>query len=901
MPATTNEWDISTDIYDIVKSVDNLKRNYIPDQDETTLAMGIFGFISDTESKKIQTSIMMTGEYGNEMFPTRANLTKNVLVHAMYNNIQDINAVPARMVLNIGIKVTDFEKYAINNQFFIDCTQPIFLDEYEFHVDYDIVINRYEGDEEGEYLYSAHYLLEDKNRISNIVEPYLNQPFKIKIDNDYFIVFQTSVGQYTIEDTYDKLVSDSIIQNKTFVFTIADQLVDFDVYVTDNDTGIETRIQPFLYTSSTGNVENYCWYLYVNENTIRIMFDQKSYLPGLNCDIHIKAYTTMGSDGNFSYRKVDEYSEGMYLDLSSEKYNYKNISIYAVATTDSEHGTDRKDKEELQNLIPKAALSRGAITSETDVSNYFDMINTPENRLVMSKKNDNQLSRIWYGHFLLKDVENNIIPTNTIPIHVNTRLGYMVRNQDGRWVLPAGTIIKYNDTTRMGEVIDETDVPDIYDDDAYFGTDYYYMTIFNCILNPNPLYAAFYMSVIDRINFFVFNWVNESSRMQFVTTMNEFKRNLLSDQSLYKFTFKMAQSIKEDMGLYKTETYTEITSDGQEVQSTLITNNMKVIILLYNSANEPYRWKECELVDYDSSKYISSWKVDLETDNALDARNNLKILDLREYGSATNVNYGYFPPTAKAKIYTLAKFDTQYGRYDFDEIAPGYAPDYSVTNIYEVNGGLEFYESFTDILDTRVYGTDSRNDDFRITGIPVVGVHYMIDESAATFLVDAINDRKDYINYCLEILENTIGVDMKFFNTYGPSRTYSIGDKQQTMIGHVDLEFKFRASVKSSTDVYIKDELIAFIKEYIENLNDIGDFHAPNLITKITDTFSERINFVEFMNFNDFWLGVQHIMKLPETELEKEETDIVPEFLNVRNRHNVEGLLEPCIDMEIIL
>lgn len=898
--STPNEWSVSSDIYDIVSSLENLKTNYIQDQDETTLAMGLFGFITDTEAKKIQTSIEMTGEYGNEMFPSRANLTKNVLVHAMYNNIQDINAVPARIVLNIGIKVADFEKHAVNNQFFLDASQPVFLDEYEFHFDYDIVINRYKGEEaNSEYLYSAHYLLEEKNRISSIVEPYLNQPFKIKVDNDDFIIFQATLGQYSIEDTYDKLLTDSIIQNKSYVFNIENQLVDFDVYVTDNETGETTRIQPFLYSSRTEGVENYCWYLYVSEKSIRIMFDQSSYIPGLNSDLHIKAYTTEGADGNFSYRKVDEFSEGMYLEISSEKYGYNNITVYAVATTDSEYGADRKDKATLQELIPKAALSRGSITNETDVDNYFDMINTEDNRLVMSKKNDNQLTRIWYGHFLLKDEDNNIIPTNTISIHMRTNLGYMVKNRDGRWVLPAGTIVKYNDETRIGEVIDESDVPDIYDGDEYFGKTYYYMTVFNCILNPDPLYAAFFLSVINRASFFTFNWVNESATMQFVTTMNRFKRNLLSDQSVYKFTFKMAQSIRKDIGLYIEEQYSELDNvTGEEVRTTLITNNMKVIMVLYKD-DAPYRWKECTLTDFNKEKFISSWEIDLETDNALNINNEIRILDLMEYGSATSVNYGFFPPTTKAKIYIMGKFETQFGRYDFDQVAPGYAPEYSVTNVYEISGGLEFYENYTNILDTRVIAASGRNDDFTVTEIPVVGVHYMIDETKATYLVESIENRKDYITYCLNILENTMGVDLKFFNTYGPSRTYCIGDAQQTMINHVDLEFKFRASVKSSSDIYIRDEIIAYIKAYIEDLNNTGDFHAPNLITKLTEKFQERVNFIEFMNFNDFWLGVQHIVRLPEEELQ--DPTIVPEFLSIRNMYDDEGLLQPCIEVEIIL
>ena len=136
----TTNWNISNDIYDIVESVNNLQKRYIEDENEATLALGLYGFLADTESKKIQTSVIMTGKLGNEMFPTRAQLTKNVLTHAIYNNIPDINAVPAKIMLNMGIKVDDIDRFAINDKFTVDCSCPIFIGSYEFHFEYNIII-----------------------------------------------------------------------------------------------------------------------------------------------------------------------------------------------------------------------------------------------------------------------------------------------------------------------------------------------------------------------------------------------------------------------------------------------------------------------------------------------------------------------------------------------------------------------------------------------------------------------------------------------------------------------------------------------------------------------------------------------------------------------------------------
>ena len=156
MSSATN-WNISTDIYDIVGQIDNLKKRFIEDEDETTLALGSFGFIGDTEAKKIQTAVVMSGELGNEMFPTRAKLDKNITTHAIYCNIGDINAIPSHMMLNLAIKESDLDNYMKSNKFIFDRNCPIYVGDYEFHLDYDLILTRYKAGTKSNWIYNAMY------------------------------------------------------------------------------------------------------------------------------------------------------------------------------------------------------------------------------------------------------------------------------------------------------------------------------------------------------------------------------------------------------------------------------------------------------------------------------------------------------------------------------------------------------------------------------------------------------------------------------------------------------------------------------------------------------------------------------------------------------------------------
>ena len=918
----TTEWNISTDIYDIVGTVDSLKARYIDDENETTLAVGIFGFIGDVESKKIQTSTIMAGELGNEMFPSRAKLTKNVLTHATYSDITNINAIPATITTNIGIRLDDLDNLMTSNRFVLDCESPIFIGEYEFHLDYDLIITRSKtkvssDDLSTAYSYSAQYkLYNDKgefeeNRLSSITNQYLIQPFVVLLDNYYYLFLQVTLHQYTIEKTYDKIVTEAIIANKSYTFEFDNQLADFDVYLTTN--GVRTRLRPFVWGSDEGDETNFCWYLYLSDNSIRVTFDNASEIPGLNTDLEIVAYTTLGDGGNFEYTKLDETSEGFYFTLSSLNYNYSNLNCFAVATTDSSNGKDRKSKEELQKLIPKAALSRGNLTTDTDVNNYFNLIDDDTNRLLLQKKVDNQLTRTWYAYFLLKDILGNIIPTNTIKVHIDLNSSYWVKSPDGRVIIPAGVGVIYDPSTQIGEIVGLEDIDDQIpspSEPGFFGDKYYYMTLYNIVLDRDPLYVAFYITAINKDSYYKFVWVNDNENVltQFVANKLHYERNLLTDQNTYHINFAIAQSLLNNYGLYIKDTEEITLDDGNTKVEEYTTVNIKCIMILFKDS-APYRWKECTLESFsDDGNYIYTFSLDLETDNGLDDKNYIKLNNLNVVGSSEDYNYGYFAPQTEARLYILAKFDSEIhdpiergsGDLCIDNIAPFEGMEnYVVTNIYDINDGITLYDNYTGLINSKVTALTNEGLQYYVTGLPVVGRQYLgldqdTSEDNANFVLDAIAEKKEYIDYCLELLENNMDIDFKFFNTYGPSLVYKTEDDEN--IGHVDLIMNFEMKLKSSNNIYTKDEVTARIKEIMEDIYDVGDLHIPNLITTITNEFSELIEYIEFIGFNSFGPGVQHII-----EGKNDDPHIPPEFLNIRNIYDENSAsLVPAINIELV-
>jgi len=866
---------VNTDIYNISESIEELKKQYIPES-EDTLALGLYGYIGDLEAKKIQTAIVMAGELGNEVFPTRAKLDKNIITHAIMQNITDINATPAYMVVTLGILASDLDKYMdSDNKFVFDKYSPFIIGdstEFEFHLDYDIVLTRSNSTSKAT-VYSAVYDMDMVNRISKIDNPYLKQPYTVIMNNNTYVFLQCILRQVAITKTYNQFVTSSIIDNKTMSFEFEDQLADFEVIV--SDSGSTYNVTPIFEGSTVpSSVNYYCWYTYINSSSIRIKFERTSYMPSLNAEVEVVIKTTKGSAGNFTY------STDTFIMLESEDHGYSNVNVLIKPNTDSKYGVDKKSVDEIRKIFPKESLSRGSITTEADLTNYFNLINTETNRLIMYKKVDNQIERVYYGYFLMKNSNGDIIPTNTINLSIRDTQ-FNNNGDTSSYVLPAGSHLVYDPVTFVATP-GEYNPANIYN----------YTTLYTLVVNKDPLYAAFYMCLVNEDPYLSFEYINQNSDVQFICENIHFERKLLTDKNTYKLSFNASQNINSDMGMLK------LTTNPDTGVTTIDENNMRVFIVLYKEG-VPYRWEEATMSGYDYTTFNYDWNIEFNTDNLFDLENNIKIENLGIAGS-TERNYGYLSASTKAYVYFLAKFDNEEGRHNLDTIIPG-LEGWSVSNKYEVYSGLNFFVNYSGIMNSRVkvYLTANTTDkyNFNISSVPVIGYHYINEDEDVTDFITQMNYKKMYVDDAMYILENAFQVDFKFFNTFGPSRTYTIDDTNDVgtvSIGRMDLSMRLRISLKSATDVYTKDSIIADIKEYVESLDDLNDLHFPNMVSEIREKYKSTVNYIEFLGFNGFDATTQHIYKQDNVSI-----DTPPEFINIRNTKDVNGNNVPDIVIEV--
>lgn len=881
--------EVSTDIYKIAEFVDSIKQRYV-DIPEDTLALGVFGYLSSIFSNLMENTATQSAEYANEAVPIKAKFERNIISHALSLGINKIFASPAEidvwMMLPEDIIVANMRRYGTNNKFILDKEIVFIMGEdkqYPYHLDYDLIIRR-DKLPNGRWIYNARYDMDGKNELSDMLNPYLPAIEMVPVEGTNSIIFKVTLRQYTHTEIYKKILINNPLENKVITFNFQNQLAYFYVEVKeDDDIHILKPVYDGLYDYTSK--EEFINYLYLDETHIRLAFNKNSYQPRKNADVTIHVYTTYGAECNY---KLEDYQA--VKKLTSHRYTYDGVYCVIKNISDSQYGNDKLSVKQLKNVIPREALSRGVVTTYNDLNHAFNAIQTEDCKLYFLEKVHNQLTRLFYCYILLKEGDN-VIPTNTINTTITN--GTFDATAKNCYVIKPGAAYYINPTNGSISALNNPTESQLKKCD---NTSFLYMNPFLTIVNKSPFYVAYYMTIIDYTRYLRFEYVNEDTELQFVTTYFRMHRDYFTDPDTYKVEVTFTQNIREDFQI--------IQYDGDNVD--LASSKIKVFMVLYQTdidGNEfPTRYCEGEFADedaYDENDYTYKFIFKFKTNDEISALDTyLTITEgLKTIADGIETSYAV-APNMRMKIFTLAKMDIKpkkgrvYGwneTEDLDQVIPGLS-EWTLTNVYSAGvEGLDIFYDYSDInysyIEMIKSPTTNKAAEYMVYKMPVVRYTWLRSEERFRTLFSRIDKRRRYIQNLLLLLENSFGIDYKFFNTYGPSLMYNIDN--ETNLNRINVSLRFEVKFQIPSEKLYLPMIVNSVKEYIEDLNYISDLHMPNLITYITNIYREQLVYFKFIKLNNYGSLHQSIYKNPIMDSRYfMETQTVPEFINVNTLNN---------------
>lgn len=212
-----------------------------------------------------------------------------------------------------------------------------------------------------------------------------------------------------------------------------------------------------------------------------------------------------------------------------------------------------------------------------------------------------------------------------------------------------------------------------------------------------------------------------------------------------------------------------------------------------------------------------------------------------------------------------------------------------VTFIYPVHmirSSINYLRDGTVVKNDDNSYTSTGNTYINISSVPLVRASTMMDEQTSLDLFNLMNSEYDYMINALNKMINNYSVDMKFYNTYGKSKNFYVGDNADTNLDKVNIGIKIM--VRPIFGIIEEDfvrNLKYYIKEYIEKINDNGtnSLYISNLIQSLENDFPD-LSYMKFVGINNYDSTYQVIDNLTVdlNALTKEaRIDYVPEYLTI--------------------
>ena len=243
----------------------------------------------------------------------------------------------------------------------------------------------------------------------------------------------------------------------------------------------------------------------------------------------------------------------------------------------------------------------------------------------------------------------------------------------------------------------------------------------------------------------------------------------------------------------------------------------------------------------------------------------------------------------KMNIYTFFEYDTGNTPHTFTHL-PGFE-NTTMTNKYTTEETRVELVTPLNMLKSHM-SWDKEEDTGRtfllIKDVPVMKYNDQItqkDMDEFDRFMTLLSSQYDYMREIMNKKVNNYSIDMKFYNTYGRSTNFVVGEDQEKLnFVNCILYLKVYPYIRAEGAQLVTD-MKMFIKEYFEtvNVNTNDGIFISNLIQQLENTFPQ-IRYLKFESINGYPSEIQSIenVTVDVSTLSKEDRiDYVPEYLNI--------------------
>jgi len=872
---------ISSSVYNIQKKwIEEIAPNYFNIDEINLLQIGLFGYINEVMSNSVEDSAYMFQVLSNEIYPNKAVLPNSIYNYSALAQYNDFHAKPSNIPFILALRKADIIKYSDDKISYKELiisrySKLVIEEEIPFMIDYDIRIISKLTPDKTDYILTAQYILDINNPISSIKSPYIKS-MVLTEQSEEFLFIRLNAHQIDRIEKKFMVYSNDIVENLNFETSYEGSLAEFNVYYKSANSNSYIQLSKYFVDSYKPKEKYFCFYNYTGENKINISFaaHPNYFKPEFNSELMIEIFVTKGKEGNFTYTGTT--AEFNFFSIGNK--DFSKILTFTQVLGDSYGGVDRLPIEDIKQNVIKEFSSRGNLITDSDLKNYFDSV-TDNCDIYFLKKRDDLITRIYSAFLLLRDADNNIIPTNTVNINITDEEfdNYVPGSTTN--TLKAGTLFRITDVENN---IVEKD-PVLYNNNDLIEQDqnpdnYLYGCPFLIKLNKDPYFISYYLNSVFDKYILEFNYINRDALDEFIINSLYIERNSI-DSPDYKISLSLTSSIDTNLIANIDETGSLISDLG----------NLKIKGFIKEDG--VYKgYVNFDLTSLDVTNLTYNFETRLTTDDFINSEDRLNLVSsVYRLDNVSEIIYEGFSIGNDNVILDIAVYYNGYtnkSKETYIDFVPG-LEDYCITNIYSTESNIQLFKNLNNIISSNVILKGINSEEgiyYKIKSVPMVRYIYLKQDRNMKILIKLLDKFKDILMNTLDLIENNFNIDLKFYNTYGKSLFFTIGRTGDKLN---KTGIKIQLNIKINRE--INDTLISSIKKFIidnvesTNENATNYLYISNLIRKLELNF-ESIAFIEFLGFNSYDSSYQIIENTFSgfNNLSKEQVNnFIPEYLNI--------------------
>lgn len=862
-----------TSLYDIKNfALNTIGPKYFPEDVIEGYNVGLLGYSLDIMSTTTEDMFNTVPIVANEMFPNLAQMPNSIYNYASLFQEENLLATPSVMEcilllpLDSLIQHSNISSDGTYKQFILDQRTAVHIENHKFILDYDILITM--RPYRKEYIITCSYLREYNNDISTVVNPYIKYQ-KYNYNGTRYIALLVKLRRCEKFEYITRIIDNDRINVTTIQIPYTDQLAGFEVFYRESSDQKFKQLQKRI-VNSKAIKEPFCYYKLKSDKLLELSFTTREnyFKPVFNSELKVEYYTTTGSEGNFELYTGDEVE--VYRNY--EKYeNNARVPVIAITQSASTAGKDIPDLLELRDRVADCFATVDSYTTESDLQRHFNSFDIENDiRVHFIKKRDDIFDRLYTSFSLTKDSYGSYYKTNTLQLKIYSSQFDHQFEQSDRKLLKPGNVFVYDGslTNRMIKLNDEEV------NDLAFNNKFIYQNPFLMTVTNNGMVGYYLNNIDDKIQL-DYEYVNDSSMVQFICNNLYVYRSSLKGDNTYKFKVHLTAT---DMDIESPM----IDEEGND------TGRVRVVLSFLFKNGKEAGYVECTKTSFEQEGLKYVFEGEISTDDFITDNETLRLYGLKDMIDGSD-RVAMVPMTElKMNVYTFFEYENNNTRHSYTHL-PGFE-NTTMTNKYTTEetkvelitplGMLKSHMSW----EKDEYGASY----ILIKDVPVMKWKEKVNqEDIDEFdrFMSLLSSQYDYMNEIMSRKTNNYSIDMKFYNTYGRSNNFVIGDDQE-ILNHVNctLELKVYPFVKSEGPELVQN-MKMFIKEYFESINrDVNEgIFISNLIQELENTFS-GIRYLKFVSINGYDNDYQSIenIAVDVTSLKKEDRiTFVPEYLNI--------------------